>query len=61
LQHLLSAHNRLKREYIKLDRRLTALEQAGTAQQLEITNLLRRVQNDFPIEPWKDAENTEDF
>jgi hypothetical protein len=45
---------KLREENAKLKRRLTALEQNFLEQQIEITNICRRIQNDFPVSPWDD-------
>jgi len=52
LNHILKEIKRLKHENAKIKRRLSALEQSNMEQQLEITNINRRIQNDFPVGPW---------
>lgn len=54
VQCILRVIRKLREENAKLKRRLTALEQNFLEQQIEITNICRRIQNDFPVSPWDD-------
>jgi len=54
LKHILEEIRRLELENTKIKCRLTALEQDNLEQQLEITNIDRRIQNDFPIPQWEE-------
>ncbi len=54
LQCILRVIRNLREENSKLKRRLTALERNFSEQQIEITNIWRRIQNDFPVSRWDD-------